>query len=77
MSFSMVFGGPECLHFGTYLKLMLGDSLCMSKEKATPMGSNDEDDSVLLRPRTGAGSFFLNAVLLRCEKRRDHESQIA
>jgi hypothetical protein len=60
MSFSMVFDGPECPHFGTYLKQMPGDSLCMSKEKATRAGSNDEDDSVLLRSRTGACSFFLN-----------------
>jgi len=42
MSFSMAFDGLECPHFGAYLKQMPGDSLCMSKEKATRTESNDE-----------------------------------
>jgi hypothetical protein len=42
MSFSMAFDGLECPHFGACQKQMLGDLLCMSKEKATRMGSNDE-----------------------------------
>jgi hypothetical protein len=43
MSFSMAFDGLECPPFGAYRKQMLGALLCMSKEKATRMGSNDED----------------------------------
>ena len=47
MSFNMAFDGLECRHFGAYQKRMLGDLLCMSKEKANRMESNDEGhDSV-------------------------------
>jgi hypothetical protein len=46
MSFSTAFDGPECPHFGACRKQMLGDSLCMSKEKATRMESNDEDQEM-------------------------------
>ena len=49
MSFNMAFDGPECPHFGAYQKRTLGDSLCMSKEKATRMGSNEEDETPHLR----------------------------
>jgi len=47
MSFNMAFDGLECPHFGAYRKQMFGDLLCMSKEKATRMGSSDEDHEIV------------------------------